>query len=524
MQLRSDPSTATKIRRMKQRVRWQEPAIVRHNIDQTRLVFGEADPDESEFSFLAIGDSGTGYHRGHRPQRQIAELLLKHRPDCQFLLHTGDVVYQVGSSEYYYPNFIKPYREFLVGGDNPKAIAYDRMTFDFPILPVPGNHDYYDLPFLYQFVAPFVGTIRHLLRSQVDFDIGRHGSFQGQAYARAFLDCLELYRDAELREHLDRHYRGKVGNSRCLRYEIGLFTRLPNRYYQFRRGGIDFFALDSNTFNDPVPLPNTPEGRARRRELIDRLNQVEREKQQFTEAIARLNPDSPEDRDHLDDLNAKLEQIDEIKLDIEKNLHVNSKSVIDFEQLGWLERGLIESWNTSQVRGRVLYFHHPPYVTEATKWNQAQTLAVRHRLRAVLNAVAEAIGDRNGSRPVVDLVLNGHAHCLEHLYTRDTGSADSHIHWIVCGGSGYSLRRQRPEGPELEEAIAGNERRVVAESRRFVGRSGHGKHKRRPYSGLRIDVQSGCPPKFLIYPLVAERIRGEWHFPESEPFVVGGVI
>jgi len=26
------------------------------------------------------------------------------------------------------------------------------------------------------------------------------------------------------------------------------------------------------------------------------------------------------------------------------------------------------------------------------------------------------------------------------------------INWIVCGGSGFNLRRQRPEGPELTES------------------------------------------------------------------------
>jgi len=36
-----------------------------------------------------------------------------------------------------------------VGGEKPERIAYKQMNFTLPILPVPGNHDYYDLPFLY---------------------------------------------------------------------------------------------------------------------------------------------------------------------------------------------------------------------------------------------------------------------------------------------------------------------------------------------------------------------------------------
>ncbi len=76
-----------------------------------------------------------------------------------------------------------------------------------------------------------------------------------------------------------------------------------------------------------------------------------------------------------------------------------------------------------------------------------------------LDAVAKEIGSLNQGRPLVDLVLNGHAHCLEHLETMDTGHADSHIHWLVCGGSGFSLRRQRIEGADLME-----ENRLVARS------------------------------------------------------------
>ncbi len=55
----------------------------------------------------------------------------------------------------------------------------------------------------------------------------------------------------------------------------------------------------------------------------------------------------------------------------------------DIEQLNWLKQKLIESWNNSEVRGRVIYLHHPPYVTEATKWQQAQTLIIRDRFRGV---------------------------------------------------------------------------------------------------------------------------------------------
>jgi len=523
VKLVSDPAIADKIRKMNQRVRWQDPAIVERDIDQTRLVLEDGRSDET-FSFLVVGDSGSGAHRGHNPQRQIAELMLPHHQECSFMLHTGDVIYLLGSSEYYQHNFIQPYREFLLGGEHPQRIAYDKMVFTLPILPVPGNHDYYDLPLFLSLVSLTTLPLRRLLQAKLYLDLGWHGSGQGDAYARAFLDYLKAFKlPGDLACHLDKNYTAKTDTGRCLRYEPGCFTRLPNRYYTFRYGGIDFFALDSNTFNDPPPLPDTKEGEADRVLLAGQRDDLEQQKQQMMETSAKLNPDHPSDAEQLDDLHARLSQIEEMIVDIDKQLTTDKKIVTDIDQLEWLKLKLIKSWNTADVRGRVIYFHHPPYVTEATKWQQAQTLAIRSRLRGVLNAVAEALGSLTQGRPLVDLVLNGHAHCLEHLETMDTSYADSHIHWIVCGGSGFSLRRQRAEGSDLLETIADvgkQQNRLVARSHLFVGRNGYGHQKRRPYSCLRIDVKDGCPPKFFVRPLVAEWYQRQWHNREIEPFMI----
>ncbi|MEH1918860.1 metallophosphoesterase family protein [Nostoc sp.] len=516
MKLVSDPAIAKKIRKMNQRVRWQDPLIVERDIDQTRLVLEDGQTDNSEFSFLVIGDSGSGRHRGHNPQRQVAELMLPHHNESRFMLHTGDVIYLVGSSEYYQQNFIQPYREFLLGAEHRKRIAYDQMVFKLPILPVPGNHDYYNLPILLSLASLTTLPIRHLLRSRLDLDVGLHGSGCGDAYAKAFLDYLQAFQlPGELASHLDRHYTAKTDTGRCLSYQPGHFTRLPNRYYTFRYGGIDFFALDSNTFNDPPPLPKTKKGDADRKLLEKRREDFEQEKQEIIETSAKLRPENPNEADQLDDFHAKLSQIEEIIVDIDKQLATNKTTLTDIEQLDWLKQRLIESWNNPEVRGRIIYFHHPPYVTEATKWQQAQTLIVRDRLRGVLDAVAKEIGSLNQGRPLVDLVLNGHAHCLEHLETMDTGHADSHIHWIVCGGSGFSLRRQRIEGADLME-----ENRLVARSHLFIGRNGQGFQKRRPYSGLRIDVKGDGQPKFIVRPLVAEWHQRQWHNHELEPLII----
>ncbi|BCL35561.1 metallophosphoesterase family protein [Nostoc sp. MS1] len=517
MKLVSDPAIAKKISKMKQRVRWQDPLILERNIDQTRLEIEDGKAGDREFSFLVVGDSGSGKHRGHNPQRQVAELMFPHHQECRFLLHTGDVIYLVGSSEYYKPNFIEPYRELIVGGENPRQIAYDKMVFQLPILPVPGNHDYYELPTLLSLVSISTWPIRSLLRSRLDIDVGFHGSGTGDAYAKAFLDYQYLRQlPGEFSRHLDKYYTAKTDTGLGLAYQPGKFTRLPNRYYTFRYGDIDFFALDSNTFNDPEPLPATKKGDSDRNFLSQRREELEREKMQMIETSAKLNPDNPSEAERLDDIHSNVSQIEEIIVDIDKQLNKDSQPAqTDTEQLDWLKQRLIASWNNPQVRGRIIYFHHPPYVTEATKWLQSQTLVIRSRLRDVLDAVAQEIGDSNQGRPLVDLVLNGHAHCLEYLQTFNTGHGDRNMHWIVCGGSGYSLRRQRPEGADLIE-----DGQLIARSHLYVGRNGQGSHKHRPYSCLRIDVKGDEQPKFIVRPLVADWYQRQWHNSVLKPLVI----
>ena len=505
MQFASDPSTLTKIDRMKQRVRWQHPEFLKQGIDQTRVVLESesTEHDPEAFSFLVLGDSGAGDHRGDNPQRRLAEWIMANSDGCRFVLHTGDLVYLVGSQDQYFDNFIRPYREWLVGGETPEQIAYDQMLFKLPFLPVLGNHDYYDVPLLYGVFSKLLSPIKDLIRRQIDIDYGWRGSYQGDVYARAFLDYLKGYSLAQLKTHITQHYTAKTDTGRCLRYEPKRFTRLPNRYYTFRQGGVDFFALDSNTFNSPIPLSRTPEGKARRQHLLDQQQQLHRQKQT---QLAQLFLQASQDK--ADEIYVKVEQIDEQLRDLDMQL-TQQHDTVDFAQLDWLKQRLIHSWNTAGVRGRVLYFHHPPYVTEASKWHQGQTLAVRHHLRRVLDEVYQEIGDKRCDRPVVDLILNGHAHCFEYLQTLDTGHADSHLHCVVCGGSGFSLRRQRTEGNTLTEVIAG-QNRDVARSHQFVGRNGQGSDKRRPYSALKIEVLPGTPPHFKVYPYVVEKYHHQW--------------
>jgi hypothetical protein len=513
MRLISEPSVPVKIHKMKQRVRWQHPSIVQRQIDQTSMVIDDDYQENSEFSFMVIGDSGTKSHYSHHPQRQVMEMMLKYGGDCRFVLHTGDVIYVVGSREYYPRNFIQPYREFLVGGENPDSLTYDNMVFKLPILPVLGNHDYYDVPWPYRLVSGATLPLRRIFRYK-DIEIGWHGSNQGDAFARAFLDYLGgISYPLELERHLDQYYTGKTDTGRCLRYQPGEFTRLPNRYYTFRYGGIDFFALDSNTFNTPEPLPATQAGDAYRQQLQQRRLEIEQEELQILAACDKLNPNDSSEAEQLADLGGKLDQINEIKIDVEKQLESHTSADVDLEQLEWLQTRLIESWHNSEVRGRIIFLHHPPYVTEATKWHQGQTLAVRHRLRWVFDQVAATLGNLHQGRPIVDLVFSGHAHCLEHLQTENTGYADSHINYIISGGSGRRPRRQREEGLELMETFHeanGISTRKVANSLLYVGRSGHGLNTRKPYSCVRVDVLGDNLPQFRITPMVTELVEDKW--------------
>jgi hypothetical protein len=316
-----------------------------------------------------------------------------------------------------------------------------------------------------------------------------------------------------------KHYTSEFAGDRCLTYRPGQFTRIPNRYYTFRYGGIDFFALDSNTLNHPLPLDN-PESRDRTRQQLQvRRDQLEAEKAEILRELGMgvANPMDPEDQD---DLTGNLEELDEAIYDIDKQLEGASTASVDQQQLDWLRDRLIASWRDPSARGRIVFFHHPPYVTEATKWLQGQTLAVRHHLRTVLDAVQAEVGELTQGKPLLSLVLCGHAHCLEYLRTGDTGHGDAHIPWIVCGGSGYSLRRQRSQGNELTEQVDGHER-VVATSERFLGRTGKGSTLKRPYTALRIEVNDGTPLQLSVVPLVSEQGSEGWKAYTHEPLKIG---
>jgi len=511
MNFASDPSIERKISQMSRRVRWKHRELTRRGIDQTRVVINDNNGNPAThdaFHFLVLGDSGTGRHRRHSPPRRIAERLLPHKQDAAFLLHTGDVVYLVGAADQYRGNFLKPYREWLHHGEDWKTLSHQRLVFNKPFLPVPGNHDYYDLSIPVALLAGLTLPLRRHLQWMHDIDAGWRGSGQGETYAHAFLDVLADIPLAHLGEHLDRHYNAPWDGERCLNYQPGINTRLPNRYYRFRHAGVDVFAIDSNT------LLTTTKAEPKSINCRSELRTLEQQQAKIYRDLANSNL-SEEKRDALHD---ELETLQEACFDLQRRSR--PKASLDHAQLSWLKQGLIASHRDQSTRGRILTMHHPAYVTEKTKWNQSDTKAIRNHLRDVFDDVASALGNELNS-PLVDLVLSGHAHCMEVLRTHDTGHADRHINWVICGGSGYGLRPQRREGPELIEYNDEGGTSVIASNQLFIGRNWDGSKAGDAYSGLRIDISEGRPLTIRLTPLVSCRSSEGWVDADPEPITLG---
>ncbi len=442
----------------------------------TELAIADAPSEAVPFSFMVMGDTDAGDARnqslkaakslGKNFSESFAQQIMQQSEESSFLLHTGDVVYPIGSYQNYLNGFLKPYRALL--SELPASADYDSsaIVFNRALLPVPGNHDYADVSGLARWRDGILRAVCDRLRQSLNLDLGHYGGYGGEAYAQTFLDDLTDLPTDRLAAHLAMYYSAVTSDAvtndsavtndaqgtndiqdnslsaqrspnYCLNYRPGQFTRLPNRYYHFRYSGVDFFALDSNTWKTSA-------------EAAD----------------------------------------------------------FDSDQLNWLVQQLVASWHRPNTVGRIIYLHHSPYTTEESRWQQAETLWVRRHLRRVLARVAAAVNrpDPENS-PWVDLIFSGHAHCFEHLHTADTGYADAHLNWVVCGGSGANLRRQRRVDSDdiLEnmEASGSSGRRypkVVARSQCFIGRHGQGRKNQCFHSFIRVDVRPQQRQKFTVVP------------------------
>lgn len=208
-----------------------------------RLEFPVAEGESSDepWEFLVVGDTGDADSAGPKdsPQDAVGREMARDASSPvgdgkgRLLVHTGDVIYMTGERRLYDRNFRRPYAPFLTTGS-----TVGNLTFRLPFLPVPGNHDYYDLGTWASWLArvPILRKgLRAITHELFAFGLPEGGSDMGRAYMEAFVD-----HEADTR-------------TEPLPYISSEKTRLPNRYYQFSRGNVDFFALDSNTLEAPAP-------------------------------------------------------------------------------------------------------------------------------------------------------------------------------------------------------------------------------------------------------------------------------
>lgn len=450
--------------RLTEQVRWQRPTIRQGAVDQTQLRIADAPVGATPFSFMVIGDTDAGIspHANLSTfSAAFAEQLMQHLGESRFLLHTGDVTYPVGSYQNYLEGFLRPYRSLLSVLPESPSYRSESVVFNRPLLPVPGNHDYVESGSkLWQGVLRAVcDRLRHL-----GIDLGNYGGQGGEAYGQTFLDDLQKLLPHQLAAYLADNYSAVApyqsnvpsgqtkSPTHCLNYRPGHFTRLPNRYYSLRYGGVDFFALDSNTWN------TSPEANG-----------------------------------------------------------------FDQQQLSWLEQRLIMSWQKPDTVGRIIYLHHSPYTTESVRWQQPETLWVRRHLQTVLDRVDQRL-KKPHRRPLVDLIISGHAHCLEHMQTAHTGHADSYTDWIVCGGSGAALRPQCKAGSDILGKVLGKGKHytsVVARSQLYAGVHGRGREKQQFHSFLRIEVRPYQLQKLLVFPFVVNQSITGWQTEALKPISVG---
>jgi len=452
-------------------------------IDFTRLAISTAPCEAAPFSFVVIGDTDAGAQspKGKLADspisfsEQLAEQMLQKIGDGEahsdLLLHTGDITYPVGSYQNYLEGFLRPYRRLLSKVPATPKYSSSDVVFNRPLLPVPGNHDYAS-PRRHRFLRKVWQRLCDYLR-KAGLDLGHYGGEDGEAYETTFLDSRKHLSDSQLKQHLVNHYSAPIRDyytdketvQYCLNYSPGQFTRLPNRYYHFRYGDVDFFALDSNTWN----IPADAEG-------------------------------------------------------------------FDRAQLDWLVHTLTQSWqrelsdrSAHKTTARIIYLHHSPYTTEESRWQQSQTLWVRRHLRAAFDRVAQSLGhslDDYSSHhrlPLVDLVLGGHAHCFEHIKTGDTGHADSHIDWVVCGGSGAGIRRQRQTGSDILESLSVGGRRctsVVAKSRLYVGSHGSSRKRKQFHSFVQVKIRPSQKNKIAVCPFVVSQHSNSWKTEALKPIEI----
>ena len=93
--------------------------------DKVFAVEPEGVPDDGDFSFIVIGDTGEGDLSQMSLRNQL--IAASNREDVKFLVLSSDVIYPDGKMKDYEANFYMPF-----------------MGFGKPIYAIPGNHDWFD--------------------------------------------------------------------------------------------------------------------------------------------------------------------------------------------------------------------------------------------------------------------------------------------------------------------------------------------------------------------------------------------
>lgn len=297
------------------------PLAHRHRLMMTDTYYA----NDEEWEFLALGDTGdsNAFGLGISPQDAVArELANQIVPPVgegkgRFVLHTGDVVYMAGESRLYERNFRQPYAPFLAAESSEHP-----LLFRVPFLPVPGNHDYYELGrwgkrlWRSQRTGHLSGlrrSIHWISHRFFGFEMPRGGSEKGKAFMDAFMGPSP--------------HPPQDGCS----YIPGQVTHLPHRYYQFQVGNVDFFALDSNT------LSKRPSSRHRY---------------------------------------ASGKQ--------EKSLPECPSEDYDVAQLEWLTAALSEAERERPENWRILFMHHPLYTTTLNHCEHPEVCELRANLLTIL--------------------------------------------------------------------------------------------------------------------------------------------
>jgi len=281
-------------------------------------------PDPERFIFLALGDTGDSTASGTRisPQDAIGHemaldsALPESSGNARFILHTGDVIYMTGERRLYDRNFRRPYEPFLL----PESTV-DDLKFRLPFLPVPGNHDYYDPGGWAKWLAriPILGAgMRAISHQLFSFNLPEGGSGMGKAYMQAFVNLNADTRSAPLV------------------YLPNEQTRLPNRYYKFRVGMTDFFALDSNTLDGPPPWTNTDQVRVEAANHIELLearaaaldSQLRHEQLALDRWQIAYRDQLAQDQGRLIEILAVTEQVSEALARLRQALHQDDSTPI----------------------------------------------------------------------------------------------------------------------------------------------------------------------------------------------------